>query len=229
MARDNQDKPTRRFGLYADWLDHVNPRGVTALLASLSQLVEGIFRIGYPGIVIALIIEGLGLPFPGDAVMAFYGFAAAKGNFRLDGVIVCSLIGYLFGCTIAYLVSRRIGRDAIDRLANLRWFNSRSLLRTSRLIDRYGPLLLIPGRFLPGVRSVSPYVAGIAGMELEPFLIYTGIGAALWCSAWVCVGFWFGEHLDWILHVAQSSLAYLTGAVLVIGIAYWLWRRRTTT
>ncbi len=197
------------------------------MLAWFSHILEGVFRVGYPGIVLALIVEGLGLPFPGDAVMAFYGFAAADANFRLDGVIVCSFIGYMFGSTLAYAASRRFGRGMLDRLARLRWFSSGSLMRTSRLIDRFGPLLLVPGRFLPGVRSVSPYVAGMGGMEMEPFLFYTGLGAALWCTAWVCVGYWFGEHLDWILHVAQSSLAYVTGCALVIGAAYWLWRRRT--
>jgi MYXO-CTERM domain-containing protein len=198
------------------------------LLQWLGSLVDGVFRIGYPGIVVALIIEGLGLPFPGDVVLAFYGIAAAQENFRLDGVILCGLVGYMLGSIVAFLVSRRYGTRLLSQLTETRWFNPGSMRRTVRLIDRYGPLLLIPGRFLPGVRSVSPYVAGMGGMNLEPFLLYTGIGAALWCTAWVSVGYWFGEHLDWILHVAQSSLAYVTGVVLVLLLAFWLWRRRRT-
>lgn len=196
------------------------------MLDWFGHLTQTIFAIGYPGVIIALIVEGLGLPFPGDAVMAFYGIAAARGSLNFWGVLVFSVIGYMIGATTAYALSWRYGGRVLDRILDLPLFNQRSLRRTTSMIDRYGPLLLVPGRFLPGVRSVSSYVAGLAHMELQPFLVYTGIGVALWCAAWVSIGYWFGEHLKPILHFASSSLAYFTGAALLsLFIVLW-WRQR---
>ena len=98
--------------------------------------------------------------------------------------------------------------------------------RTTALMERFGPWLLIPGRFLPGVRSVSSYVAGLGEMEFRSFLVYTMVGAILWCGTWVSVGYWFGEHLDTILHMAQSTLTWVTGAGIACLLLIWIWRRQ---
>lgn len=190
------------------------------------SLADSVLTVGYIGVYVALIIEGLGLPFPGDAAMAFYGFAAAEGTLSLGPVLWVSIAGYLTGSLLAYYVSRTYGAAWLDGLSALPVFNQRSMMRTTRLIDRYGPWLLIPGRFLPGVRSVSSYVAGFTRMDFQPFLIYTVIGVTLWCAAWVGLGYWFGDHLKVVLQVTQSWLAYITGAVLIIGVAIWGYRRK---
>ncbi|QQE78610.1 DedA family protein [Alicyclobacillus sp. SO9] len=201
-------------------------RGRFEMLDWFGHLAESVLAIGYPGILIALVVEGLGLPFPGDAVMAFYGIAAAKGNFPFLGVLIVSIIGYMIGAIAAFYLSRQFGSRLLDRIAQMPLLNQRSMRRTTDLMDRYGPLLLIPGRFLPGVRSVSSYVAGALNMDLQPFLVYTGVGVSLWCAAWVAVGYWFGENLDTVLHFAQHSLAYLTGAGLLAVFVVWLWKRQ---
>jgi len=187
----------------------------------LGHSADIVYSWGYIGIFIALIIEGLGLPFPGDAVMAFYGVAAAAGKFHPVPLIVTSILGYLIGALTAYGVSRRYGAAWIDRMAAFQWLNNRGMTRTSSLIDRYGPILLVPGRFLPGVRSASSYVAGLVRMEFSDFLVYTSIGVIVWCSLWVMIGFWFGEYLDAIFAAVQSSFAYATGGFLVLAVGVW--------
>jgi membrane protein DedA with SNARE-associated domain len=198
-----------------------------AVLDWFGSIAEAVLTLGYVGVLLALVVEGLGLPFPGDAMMAFYGFAAARGDLNLAGVFLCSLAGYLVGTTFAYAVSRRYGREWLDIAARRVLLSERSMRRTTSLIDRYGPWLLVPGRFLPGVRSVSSYVAGVGDMDFRDFLLYTGIGASLWCAAWLGIGYWFGDHLDAVIQAVQSGLAYLTGAVVVGLFGLWVYRRRS--
>lgn len=196
------------------------------MLHSFGQWADVVYTWGYIGIFVALIIEGLGLPFPGDAVMAFYGVAAAKEKFHVFPLITSSIIGYLIGALICYFLSYRFGSTLLERASFTSWFNQRSMTRTSTMLSRYGPVLLIPGRFLPGVRSVSSYVAGAVKMEFAPFLLYTLIGVIGWCSMWVLIGYWFGENLHAILQVAQSSLAYITGGCVSVIAVVWVYRRR---
>jgi len=196
------------------------------MLHWFGTIADELLSWGYLGVFAALVIEGLGLPFPGDAVMAFYGFAAAHGQAHAGGVIGFSIVGYMAGTVFAYRVSHQYGAGLFDRIGSRFLLDHRSMTRASRLIDQYGPWLLIPGRFLPGVRSVSSYVAGASHMEFQPFLVYTGIGASLWCATWVGLGYWFGENMDVVLHAVQSSLAYVTGAGLVLLLALWAYRRR---
>ncbi|MCL6594172.1 MAG: VTT domain-containing protein, partial [Alicyclobacillus sp.] len=105
------------------------------------------------------------------------------------------------------------------------WLDGARLRRAAGRLLRYGPLLLVPGRFLPGWRAVSSYAAGAAHMDLRAFLVYTGMGAGLWCGAWLGVGYWFGENADWLLRTANTWLALLAaaGAAAVAGL--WLYRR----
>ncbi|GMA50385.1 alkaline phosphatase [Alicyclobacillus contaminans] len=187
---------------------------------------DGVLDFGYVGVFITLVLEGLGFPFPGDGLLTFYGFASARGQLQLPGVALCSIAGYLCGSTLAYLISRHYGVRLLNAAASRWLFNARQMSRTTSLIDRYGPWLLIPGRFLPGVRSASPYVAGFARMALRPFLLYTGIGAALWCIAWIGLGYWAGDHMEAVLRVVQSSLAYVTGGLLVTVLLIVLYRTR---
>lgn len=196
------------------------------MLEWFGSFADSILTLGRVGIYIALLIEGLGLPFPGDAALAFYGFAAAEGRFRLGTVLLFGVLGYLTGTLIVYGLSLRYGAAWLERVATLPLFNTRSMMRTTRLIDRYGPLLLVPGRFLPGVRSVSSYVAGLTRMDFGVFLLYTGIGVTLWCATWIGLGYWFGDNMKIIIQLVQSWLAYATGAALLIGVSVWVYRRK---
>ncbi|MCL6548794.1 MAG: DedA family protein [Alicyclobacillus sp.] len=196
------------------------------MLEWFAGLARALFDLGYPGVFAALVVEVLGLPFPGDAVMALYGFAAAEGRLQLVPVIACSVAGYLCGSLLSYSLSRRWGPWVERRLARAVLLSPRSMTRTTLLIDRYGAVLLIPGRFLPGVRSVSSYVAGLMQMEARPFVAYTVIGASLWCSAWVCLGFWLGENVHLVMVHIRSGLAYLTAAAALAAAGVWLYLRK---
>lgn len=198
------------------------------MLDWFGSLAHNIFALGYPGIAIALVIEGLGLPFPGDAVMVLYGFAASEGHFTWVGTVSCCVAGYLIGTGAAYWGSYHYGPELGRFVNHFPIFNKRSMMRTTRLIDRYGALLLIPGRFIPGIRSVSSYVAGFSQMDFRLFLLYTGVSAGLWCGAWVTVGYWFGANAQVMMHTLQSYLAYIAGVVALVALIWWIARREAT-
>ena len=198
-----------------------------SVLSWFNSLGHIIVSLGYPGILIALIIEGLGLPFPGDAFLVFYGFYASQGKLNLIGVLVIGISGYLVGSTIAFILSQSWGHTLVTRLEGFGIINRASMTRTTNLIDKYGAILLIPGRFLPGIRSISSYAAGICRMDFYPFLIYTTISACMWCSLWVFLGYWFGENVKLVLHTVQSSLLYITLGVVIVGASVWFIRRKS--
>lgn len=196
------------------------------MLKWFAELTEFVFSLGYPGVLIALIIEGLGLPFPGDIVMAFYGFAAANGQFHVLGILVVSVIGYTIGALMGYLVSKRFGATWFLQRSSLPFFSNVQVERTLQRIERHGPWMLVVGRFLPGFRAVSSYVAGFSKMDFQPFVIYTGIGAAIWCALWVFVGFWFGEDLMSIAGHVQRSAMFAAAGVILIAAIIWFARRK---
>lgn len=202
-----------------------------ALLAWFADLAKAVFSLGYPGMVIALFIEGSGMPFPGDAAMALYGFAAAKSQFSWLLVYVFCILGYMIGAVAAYAASRVIavsvrGRIADYRVARFAGFSTRSLDRTTRLMDKYGPWMLIVGRFLPGVRSVCSYVAGLSRMRFGPFLLYTLIGSTIWCSAWITLGYVLEDNVKVVLETVRGSFVYVTIGLALAAMVYAFYRGR---
>ncbi len=196
------------------------------ILAFFATIAEVILSLGYPGILIALLIEGIGIPFPGDAFLIFYGFSAASGKIQVAPAWIIAMVGYFAGTTCAFLIARRLGDKLLNNLEHFRFLNSVNVRAATNMMSRYRLLLLAPGRLLPGIRAIASYAAGISQVDFPHFLVYTCIGSGMWTSLWFTLGYWFGENMNEILHTAQTSLTYVSLGILALLIGLWFIRKR---
>jgi membrane protein DedA with SNARE-associated domain len=201
---------------------------VDTVWETLGTWAAQIAALGAAGIAVAMVIEGLGLPFPGDAVLALYGWSAAHGDYSALTLVTAAVGGYMTGSGLAYAIGRSAAASprtaAFRRLllvSDDQWFRAQAWVRN------YDAWLLIPGRFLPGVRSVSAFASGAAGMLPARFVTCTLAGATLWCSTWIGLGLWFGEHTEAVLDAARSALGWVT-LTAVCALALVWWKRRST-
>jgi len=197
---------------------------VDAIREMLQSINAGLLLLGYPGTYAAMVMEGLGLPFPGDVFLAFYGYAIALGTMRAPAVFSLSALGYFTGVTIVFLLTRRFESLLLNPLYRLHLLNETRLQHTGGLLDRYAWLVLIPGRFLPGIRSLSTYAAALSEMPYATFALYSIVGSMVWCGAWLAFGYWFGENMDEMMKHVQSGLSWITVAIVVAAGLYWAWR-----
>lgn len=128
---------------------------------------------------------------PGDSLLFAAGTFAALGS--LDPVVLNVL---LFGAVIAgdnvnYWIGRYIGPRAFT--SNSRLFRRKYLERTQDFFVRHGGKTIIMARFVPIVRTFTPFVAGIGEMRYPRFLAYSLLGAAIWVSGFVWAGYFFGN------------------------------------
>lgn len=182
---------------------------------------------GYAGMTVALIIEGLGIPFPGDAVLAFYGYMISQAHFSYPQAVLWSTIGSWLGSLVAFAVGRTYGIEFLYRFGRVLLLKPKHIRMTERLSDRFGVWVVLIGRFFPGVRTLSSYFAGIGGMTWPTFLVTSLIGFGLWCAAWLGIGYWFGENAALLLATINRwllVLLLLTG----IGAGIWVWLERRT-
>jgi membrane protein DedA with SNARE-associated domain len=199
---------------------------LTSLFALSATIAQALFSLGYPGVLIALMIEGAGIPFPGDAFLVFYGFAAAEGKMHFALVWMIAIIGYLIGTTSVFLLCRSLGDQLIEQLGKYNLMSPRNVRQATGMMNRYSLLVLAPGRLLPGIRAIGSYAAGISHIDFSRFLLYTSIGAAMWSLLWISVGFWFGENMSIVMHTVQTSFVYITLGILLIIAGFWFIRRR---
>lgn len=186
-----------------------------------------VHEAGYPGMGAALLLEGLGIPFPGDAVMAFYGYMISVGHFSYIQAVLWCTAGCWSGSILAFAAGKIYGIGFLQKFGRFLLLKPDHVRFTARLSERYGIWVLVIGRFLPGVRTVSSYFAGIGGMAWSTFLPVSLAGFAVWCAVWIWIGVWFGKHAPTILSQINRILLI---AMLLAGAgagAWFLLRQRT--
>jgi membrane protein DedA with SNARE-associated domain len=186
------------------------------------SFLEIVYQLGYPGIILAMVLEGLGVPFPGDVVMACYGFLAANGHFSFASVYLASVLGCWIGSWFSFYIGKRFGMNFLHKFGRYAFLKKSHINRSQELSRKHAILILILGRFLPGVRTVSSYIAGIGNMDWAEFIIYSLIGFCMWCFTWVGIGFWVGDHWQEIVEMIHSYLLYLLVAGIICFAGYRL-------
>jgi membrane-associated protein len=128
---------------------------------------------------------------PGDSLLFAAGTFAALGS--LDPKILNLLLfgAVLAGDNVNYWVGRYIGPRAFS--GEVRFFRKEYLDRTRAFFDRHGGKTVVIARFIPIVRTFTPFVAGIGAMAYPRFLAYSVAGGALWVSAFIWAGYFFGN------------------------------------
>lgn len=181
-------------------------------------------ELGYLGVFLTLVIEGMGLPFPGDGVLAFYGFLASDHRFTLTHVILFATLGSGVGSIIAFFFGKIYGLPLLYRYGKYLFISERSIELTTHFSNRYGPLVLLLGRMLPGIRTLSSYVAGLGNLRLPAFLVFSFSGFLLFCSFWISIGYLLGENWNTFALIIKDYLVRILLGVILLGGCLLIWR-----
>jgi membrane-associated protein len=164
---------------------------------------------------------------PGDSLLFAGGTLAGAGI--LDPFLLCGILfaAAVLGDAINYAIGRFVGqRVRTGRLG--RFVPPRHLKRTQEFYERHGGKTIVLARFMPFVRTFAPFVAGVSRMDPRRFFVFNIAGAALWVTAFVACGYFFGSVpfvRDHLTVVVLATIA-LSLAPAVIGAAASRLRRR---
>ena len=206
------------------------------MLDSFVQWLLDLFRgMGYPGIVVLMAVESSILPLPSELVMPPAGYLAAKGEMSFVVAVACGVLGSILGALANYGLAHWLGRAFFLRLGKYALTTEKALDRSERYFAAHGEISTFLGRMLPVVRHLISIPAGVARMHLGRFVVFTGLGALVWCTILTSIGWFIGSREDVILEVLnQEAKRYAGRALLVVlpvlaGIAavyIWWYRRR---
>jgi membrane protein DedA with SNARE-associated domain len=194
------------------------------------QWATGIIETaGYGGILFLMVLENVFPPIPSEAILPFAGFAASKGQLSLAGVIIAGCLGSIIGALPLYYLGYFLGIDKVRRLAQRygRWVavSERDVDNAMQWFHDYGPRIVLIGRLIPGVRSLISIPAGICGMTLMRFLLYSAVGTGLWSALLVYLGWLLGKNYE---KVAQyvGYVSYVVAGLVIAGAVLWVLRKR---
>lgn len=186
--------------------------------------------LGYLGIFLLMILENLFPPIPSELIMPSAGFAAARGDLSLVGVVLAGTLGSVIGTLPLYFIGRAMGEKRLiawaDRYGKWLTLSGRDIEKADAWFDRYGHSVVLFGRLVPGIRSLLSLPAGISEMPMPKFLLYSTIGSGLWSAALALAGYLLGEHYEEVEHLISPISKVVLGVVVVWAIWWFIQRKR---
>ncbi|MDN3563465.1 DedA family protein [Paeniroseomonas aquatica] len=185
---------------------------------------------GLAGVFLLMVAENLFPPMPSEVIMPLAGFAAARGQMPLLGVILAGVAGSLVGNAFWYELARAYGavrmRRVLDRFGRYVGLTPDIVLKAEAALRRNGPAAVCLARMMPGIRTGISIPAGLVALPRPVFYIWTALGTGLWTGGLATAGWALEDqfHLveDW---AGPIGLIFMAGVVGTIGWHIWKARR----
>ena len=179
----------------------------------MNKSVEFLIHHGAAVLFAAVFIEQVGVPLP--AVPWLFAAGALIGSAKMNGLVALgsSLAGCLLDDVIWFYLGRYYGNRVLGLLCRISLEPDSCVRRTQNVFTRYGIQGVVAAKFIPGLSTLAPPLAGNSGFSLARFLFFDGIGSLLYVGSLLLVGVLFSHQLEAII-AALASLG--TGALAVV-------------
>jgi membrane-associated protein len=153
------------------------------------------------------------LPFlPGDSLLFAAGAFAAKGDMNVATLFMTLCVAAILGDSINYEVGRLIG-PKIAKREKSRYVNKEHIAKTHQFYEKYGAKTIIIARFIPIIRTIAPFVAGLGAMSYKKFLQYNVIGGIAWVAICLFAGYLFGN-----IPLVKQNFTIVIFAIIIVSI-----------
>lgn len=168
-----------------------------------------------------VLAENLGLPLPSFPVLLLAASVSRNLHLSLLGLLLVSLLGALTGDLIWYALGRLRGRPILRTLCSLTLNPDSCVSRTENIFVRHGLKSLLVAKFVPGLNTIGPPLAGMLKIPALRFALFDLAGISLWASSALALGVIFRTQVEWLLEWLQD-FGKLGGLILMVLIAGWL-------
>lgn len=192
----------------------------------MTNLLASISHHGYLFLAVVCFAEAIGLPVPAALAILTAGAVAAYGDLHLYFVVGLGALTMVVGDLILYFMGRVSGWALLGLLCRLSANPETCILRSAEYFYRRGKQTLLFAKFIPGINTMSPPLAGSMKMRPGDFLQYDALGAIFYVGAYAAAGYLFSDALRAItrgLRSAGFAAEVIFGVGLVAYAIYRIW------
>jgi membrane protein DedA with SNARE-associated domain len=185
-------------------------------------------KSGYAGIFVLMVLESATVPIPSELILPFAGYLVFLGQLNFWLAVVVASVGSIVGTMIDYFIGYSLGRAAILRYGRFVRLEESRLETAERWFARHGSIVVLLARFVPLIRTLIAFPAGIAEMKIWKFVLFSSIGIVIWDTALIYVGFVAGQKSSQIISALSAAFTPIEiVAVIVAGlfVVFLLMRR----
>jgi membrane protein DedA with SNARE-associated domain len=189
------------------------------------QVLAWISHYGYPAIFCLLMLGIVGLPVPDETLLTFTGYLIFTHHFKLIPAFATVLLGTICGITVSYALGRTFGLALIHRFGKYIHLTEERLEKAHGFFRRVGHWSLTFGYFVPGVRHLTAYAAGVSCVEWHIFATFAYLGAFLWASTFMSLGYFLGDRWEAVSGQIHHHLVMVTLVAAALAGLYLIWRK----
>jgi membrane protein DedA with SNARE-associated domain len=190
------------------------------LAFSLTHVAQ---NVGYPAVIVLVMVESLGVPLPGETAVITAGVLAGQHKLSIELVILFAAVSAIIGGNIGYLIGRKGGRYLLERPGRFERERREVLRRGEPFFEKHGPKAVFLGRWIVGLRTWASWLAGASEMDQRPFQTYNALGAIAWATTIGLLAFYAGDQIK---HVLSSVGLYALVAIAVGAAGLLVMHRR---
>src|SRR2546426_2865243 len=184
-----------------------------------NTIVSLLYQTGYLGVFLLMVMESATLPVPSEVVLPLGGYLVSQGRVEFWSTVAVATVGSLVGTMVDYCIGYYLGRPAVLRYGRIVKFSEKRLETTEKWFATHGKSVVLLARFLPLLRTLIAFPAGIVRMDVKRFLVYSGAGILVWDIALVYLGVLAGQNSTAIANTLQAYFLPLwLAALTLVGI-----------
>jgi membrane protein DedA with SNARE-associated domain len=190
----------------------------------MAEIAALLAKHGYTVLALIVFLEAVGVPVPAALALVAAGAASALHHLSPELVLLCALSAMFLGDTVLFLLGRSSGWALLGLLCRIALNPESCILRSAESFYRRGKTTLMFAKFVPGINTLAPPLAGSMRMGYGQFVRLDLIGASLYTLAYTGIGFLFSDLIVAIAKGAATVGRVVEWLVLVALIGYVAYR-----
>lgn len=147
-------------------------------------------------VLFALLALGIvAFPIPEEALMTIAGILMREGKLFIPLTALCAYAGAITGITLSFLLGKTAGTYVMHRWGSYIGINEDRMRIAHAWFERFGKWLLVIGYFIPGIRHLTGFFAGVSELRFKHFALFAYSGAILWVSTFLLLGYYVGDYV----------------------------------
>jgi len=189
----------------------------------MNEILALLAQYGVLLVFVCALLEQLGAPIPAIPILIVAGALAAGGHLSVLQAFAAAMVGAVFADVVWYAAGRRYGHRVLRLLCRLSLSPDSCVRQTERFFIRWGVGSLVVAKFVPGLSTVAPPLAGAMGLRPGAFMVFNSLGAAVWAGSALLLGWLLADQIDSLIEFlarmggyALSALAALLALYMVV-------------
>ena len=172
---------------------------------NVETIINYINIYGYLVIFLFLFFGIVGIPAPEESLLLLVGVLSIHDKLSLGLAMLCAILGAFIGMLTAYVVGKYIGSPFLKRYGKYVGITDARWEKVSHKYTNNVRKTIVVGFYLPGIRQISPYFAGMNKIPFRCFFFFSLLGTLLWTIPFILVGFYGGK----LFHINPNYVPYI--------------------